>query len=215
MIHKFTRPNGSNPIGSLIQGVDGSLYGMTYYGDRTGIFGDGTIFKIETDGTGHTVLHKFEEGNPFGSLVQLSDSSLCGMTQWGGTFGDGTIFRIKANGTGYEIIHDFNELDDGFNPNGSLIVGSDGALYGVTQMGGAFNFGTVFRIDADGSHYQVLHNFSDSTGVVHQGSSGNPQGTLVQATDGTLFGMTYEGGAFWMGNDLQDQCRWQRLCRTS
>jgi len=82
---------------------------------------------------------------------------------------------------------------DGRLPHGSLIKATDGYLYGTTYIGGTFGFGTVFRIHPDGSDYSILHQFTN-------GSDGsNPSVTLVQASNGNIYGTTAQGGAFGGG----------------
>lgn len=189
--------DGANPKGSLT--LSGStLYGMTSGGGIRA--GEGTIFKINTDGTGFAVLYSFgSNGNgydaawPDGSLT-LSGSTLYGMTTGGGTSGNGTIFKINTNGTGYSVFYSFAGMPtDGQWPEGALIL-SGSTLYGMTGRGGTSNttwyegMGTIFKINTDGTGYAVLHFFADSP------SDGtDPCGDLVRSGS-TLYGMTNVGG---------------------
>ncbi|MEO7127456.1 MAG: choice-of-anchor tandem repeat GloVer-containing protein, partial [Rhodoferax sp.] len=139
--------DGQYPLGTLIQASDGSLYGMT---DSGGANGAGTVFKITTAGV-ETLLHSFANGtadaqNPYGSLIQGSDGNLYGMTVNGGANSAGTVVRITTAGV-ETLIYSFGAGSDGQYPYGSLIQGSDGSLYGMTQQGGANGAGTVFKID--------------------------------------------------------------------
>jgi uncharacterized repeat protein (TIGR03803 family) len=94
-LYSFSGTDGATPIGSLL--LSGStLYGMTENGG--GINNDGTIFSINISGTGFQDLHSFNgtDGiNPMGDLT-LSDSTLYGMTYYGGANGDGTIFSLTV-----------------------------------------------------------------------------------------------------------------------
>jgi len=196
VLHSFAggTADGSNPYGSLT--LSGTvLYGMTYGG---GSYGLGTVFRVNTDGTGFVVLHSFAGGtadgsNPYGSLT-LSGTVLYGMTYGGGSYGLGTVFRVNTDGTGFTVLHTFaGYSSDGANPYGSLTL-SGSTLYGMTCIGGTFvsnipNVGTVFKINTDGTGYLILHSFSQWE--ITDGA--NPHGSLT-LSGSTLYGMTVNGG---------------------
>jgi len=193
-------PNGAMPLGSLF--YDGTyLYGMTAFGgasSNSSNSGDGTIFRIKTDGSGDTILFSFTGTNgnrPYGSLI--SDGTfLYGMTTFGGVNniangGDGTIFKIKPDGTGFSKLLDFaNDTVHGTNPYGSLIF--DGTFfYGMTSGGGTKDMGTIFKIKPDGSGYVKLFDFTGTNGST-------PKGSLIFDKN-YLYGMSYNGGTNNMG----------------
>lgn len=197
--------NNVNPFGlaypsGLIQGSDGALYGTSGFG---GTSADGSVFRINTDGSGFTVLHSFSHVGggayePTAALVQGSDGTLFGTTEGGGSAGGGTVFKLKTNGTGFVQLHAFGTTPgDAQGPKAPLIQGADGALYGTTYMGGASavggasGYGTVYRIYSDGTGEAVLHSFMPSGG-----DGQRPIGGLAQGNDGTLYGTTQEGGTF-------------------
>jgi len=139
--HRFT--DGSRPVGRLIQGRDGLLYGTTFNG---GDFGLGTVFSFDRAGT-LTTLHSFagdDGANPNAGVIQGADGRLYGNTTNGGAFGQGTVFVINITG-GLTTLHDFT-LSDGANPTTELIQASDGAFYGAAPNGGPLDGGVVFRI---------------------------------------------------------------------
>jgi uncharacterized repeat protein (TIGR03803 family) len=186
LLHEFNygTGDGAHPLGSLLR-VGPTLYGMTNLG---GISNFGTIFKIQTDGSGFTVLHEFLGGGndgkcAWGNLVILG-STLYGVTQRGGDFDKGTIFKIQTNGTGFSLLHEFGAGTDGASPEKSLLLNVS-TLYGVTSAGGAADKGTVFKIRTSGT-YTVLHEFSGTDGD-------EPTGGVV-LSGSTLFGMTSRGG---------------------
>jgi uncharacterized repeat protein (TIGR03803 family) len=178
--------NGRNPCGSFI--FDGTfLYGMTSYG---GFYGNGVIFKILPDGTGYVKLHEFNSTQgryPLGSLI-FDGTYLFGTLSSGpASFLGGALFKILPDGTGYSEIKAFlTSGSDGKNPNGSLFFEGN-YLYGTTTHGGAFGYGTLFKIKSNGTSYIKLVDFNDTT------SGKNPSGSLI--SDGTfLYGVTDLGG---------------------
>ncbi len=144
-LYSFTGGNdGYSPDAALVQGNDGSFYGVTSFG---GTNLNGTIFRITTNGV-LTTLHAFAGGTDgataYGSLVQLADGNLYGTTEYGGPYNDGTVFRITPGGT-LTILAWFDGYN-GANPQSALVQGSDGALYGTTLSGGVNGNGTIFRV---------------------------------------------------------------------
>ncbi len=190
-----------NPFGlsypsGLIQSREGSLYGTSGFGGTAGV---GTVFRINTDGTEFTVLHSFDTSSgyePTAALIQGRDGTLYGTTQFGGPAGSGTVFKLSTNGTDFAELYVFGQLpDDPRSPQAPLLEGMDGALYGTTSaggisaVGGASGYGTVYRLNPDGSGEAVLHSFLPSGG-----DGIRPYGALVQTSDGVLYGTTQEGG---------------------
>lgn len=195
VLHTFSGPatDGEQPYGSLI--IKGStLYGMTRFG---GASNAGTIFKINVDGTGFALLHSFAGGatdgrEPYGSLISSNDK-LYGMTSLGGASDFGTVFKISTNGTGFAVLHSFaGGAMDGREPYASLIS-YNGKLYGMTSLGGASDFGTIFRISTNGVGFVLLHSFA---GGATDGAK--PRGTL-KLVGTKLYGMTSTGGALDSG----------------
>ena len=185
--------DGASPYGGLIQGPDGTVYGTTRVGGSDNL---GTVFRIAPDGSGFTILHNFTGGvidgaTPNSSLIQGPDGTLYGTTVIGGSEGNsGTIFKIAPDGSGFTVLRSFTGgSTDGANPFGSLIVGRDGKLYGTTRLGGSANLGTVFQIAPDGSGFTILHNF-----IGNPTDGAHPYAGLIQASDGTLYGTTINGG---------------------
>ncbi|MDD5556707.1 MAG: hypothetical protein PHN82_05585 [bacterium] len=181
--------DGNYPYGSLLL-QSGKLYGMTRYG---GTSDEGTVFSINTGGTGYTTMHSFQgtpnDGRgPRGGLIS-DGSKLYGMTYYGGANDYGTIFSMNAAGGGFTVIHDFaGPPDDGTTPCGTLV--SDGStLYGLAYYGGANDEGAVFAIKPDGTGFTLLHSF-DFTGAQ---DAAWPMGDLT-LVDGTLYGATTWGG---------------------
>jgi uncharacterized repeat protein (TIGR03803 family) len=132
---------GANPVGDLVRGTDGYLYGMTPNG---GTYTHGTIFRISTTGD-MTILKNFnlnvDGGYPKGSLIQATDGNFYGMTSSGPNSGGGAIFKLTQDGK-YSIVRALSSAD-GTWPQGHLIQAADGHLYGITRTGGAAGNGTI------------------------------------------------------------------------
>jgi uncharacterized repeat protein (TIGR03803 family) len=193
VLHHFgsSANDAANPVGPLTLGVDGALYGISGGGAK----GVGTIFTLRPDGSGYQVLHSFgtvaQDGtSPRAPLVQVPGGTFYGATYSGGGSNVGTVFAVSPDGTGYRLVHAFNGGSiDGANPQGGLILGKDGTLYGTTASGGTnarplvSPGGTVFRLDPDGSNFSLLYSFK---GNPTDGAT--PSGSLFQGSDGTLYG---------------------------
>lgn len=187
-LYSFAGTDGSDPTGGLVQGSNGDFYGTTGAG---GIYDDGTVFKITAAGA-LTILHSFggaDGSNPLGGLVQGNNGNFYGTTNEGGTKGGyGTVFVITPAGK-LTTLHSF-DYSDGNGPYGGLVQATNGNFYGVTEAGGANSYGTVFEISQ--TRLTTLYNFCSSPSCT---DGYDPQGTLLQATDGNFYGTTVGGGA--------------------
>ncbi len=196
-VHTFGGPDGSEPLAGLVQATNGDLYGTTYLG---GSEGDGTIFKITPSGA-FTTLHSFcsqsgctDGENPFAGLIQGIDGNLYGTTFGGGSAkGFGTVFKITPSGT-LTTLHSFCTQSgclDGQFPQTGLVQASNGNFYGTTIGGGTYGDGTIFEI-TPGGKLTTLYNVCSQSGC----PDGNYlYASLIQATDGNLYGIMDVGGA--------------------
>jgi len=198
-----TNSDGAIPCSGLVLSGN-TLYGATATGGSSGC---GTVFAINTDGTGFTNLYSFNStnGNPSGpkSMI-LSGNRLYGTTSSGGISGNGTAFAVNTDGTGFTNLHGFSSLvrmttppylftnSDGANPKASLVL-AGGKLYGTATKGGYGSNsdttsvgGTVFALNTDGTGFTNLHSFNGSDG-------GDPNAALV-VSGSTLYGTTAEDG---------------------
>jgi uncharacterized repeat protein (TIGR03803 family) len=184
-------PDGAYPIAGLVLGGD-TLYGMTSSGGTNGV---GTVFKINTDGSGYTELKSFagypDGSTPYAGLV-LAGNTLYGTTSGGGTNAGGTVFKININGSGYAILKHCSAAT-GSAPWADLTLNGN-TLYGTTTAGGVMpdNFGTVFKVNTDGSGFALLGGFNQTNGQ-------NPDLAGVIMVSNTLYGTTYDGGTNLVG----------------
>ncbi|HBG70540.1 MAG: hypothetical protein A2W93_03735 [Bacteroidetes bacterium GWF2_43_63] len=193
--YNFINLPGRNPLYSqLCEATNGKLYGMTFGGgpndagvlyefdNTTGIFTPMVIFNGTTDGR-----------NPYGSLTLAPNGKLYGMTQSGGASNAGVLFEYDPINSVFVKKIDLVSATTGRNPFGSLMLASNGLLYGLTSGGGASNSGVLFEFNpATG----ILIKKWDFDGTV---TGKNPYGTLMQASNGLLYGMTFRGGTSSLG----------------
>jgi uncharacterized repeat protein (TIGR03803 family) len=145
----------------------------------------------------YRLLHRFsvraKGSTPIAGLLIDSNDTVYGTTSAGGKNGAGTVFKHNLDGSGFTLLHDFVGNFNG-GPQGELVFGKDGAIYGTTFGGGRFNQGTIFRITKAGA-FSVLYHFK---GVNQPGGStdgAQPEGRLAVGPDGTIYGTTAFGGS--------------------
>ncbi|MDY8134327.1 choice-of-anchor tandem repeat GloVer-containing protein [Aquimarina sp. 2201CG5-10] len=185
---------GSDGKGELLQ-VSGKLWGVTNTG---GANDNGTIFNINTDGTGFNKVHDFnattEGGNPSGFLTFSNGKILGVLTSGGPGSGSGSpagsIFSIDTDGSNFTVIRGFSFASGTVSPlavpNGGLTE-ANGKLWGVAQFGGNFFSGGIYSINADGSGYSEDYLFPND------GSSSQPITKLTLANN-KLWGTTTSRG---------------------
>jgi uncharacterized repeat protein (TIGR03803 family) len=196
-VHYFHGGDGMGPQG-LVLDTNGDFYGTTISGGTSTKCpqGCGTIFQVTARSTVIPV-HNFDvtDGNyPVAPPVEGRDGNLYGTTEEGGagcsSGGCGTVYKLTTDTGAFTTLHNFAGADGSF-PLASLVVGSNGYLYGTTSSGGLYGFGTVFEITPAGT-LTTLHNFNDTT------DGAAPVGALVQVNNGNFYGMT-NYGAFGFG----------------
>lgn len=168
--------DGENPVIGLTRGTDGSLYGVTESG---GANNQGVMYKLTPSGT-FQVLHNFcsapncaDIGGP---ITLGKDGNFYGAQYE-------TIFRLTPQGI-WSLVHAVNPTTEG-RVGGRLTLGRNGNFYGVTELGTACDSNkAIFRVTPSGK-FKILHQFPEVTPV---------SDSLVQASDGYLYGATYASG---------------------
>jgi uncharacterized repeat protein (TIGR03803 family) len=191
------------PQSSLIQGVNGNLYGTSYGLASSNEYG--TVFEVTTSGTVSTIYTFCSKTNcadgsfPVAGLILANDLNFYGTTTSGGAYGAGTVFKLTPAGTITTLYSFCQQIScaDGANPYGGLVQGTSGLLYGTTALGGAHGFGSVFSIATSGETFTTLYSFCDgfcSRGYFNDGTT--PESTLVQDSAGNFYGTTSFGTIF-------------------
>lgn len=147
-------PAANQPLAGLIFASDGNLYGTAWAG---GPSGGGVVFRVSTNGSNFAVLRTLGNGprdgyGPIGGVIEGRDGVLYATTDKGRVHGRGTLFRLNKDGSGYAQLHHFGwSTNDGAQPRGWLVHGSDGRLYGTTEQGGHLDRGTIYRVETNGA----------------------------------------------------------------
>jgi uncharacterized repeat protein (TIGR03803 family) len=199
VLHQFgTNVGGFEPAGPLIEGANGSFYGVAAAG---GVNATGTVFLISSGGP-VTTVYNFSaldvndlnsDGASPSTLVRGSDGNFYGTTKTGGAFGFGTIFQLTPAGV-LTVLHDFLGTTDGNTPT-AFIQGSDGNFYGAMQFGGPKGDGLIYEITPGGA-LTTLYSFA-------AGSDGGNPVTLLEGLDGNFYGTTADGLATFFSTVFQ------------
>jgi len=172
----------AGPSGPVVQGRDGKLYGTTL-----GISGSaGCFFRLFSSGLSFPFAFQSSNGDePAGGVLLATDGNFYGVTQYGGSSNNGVFYKVTATGS-YTAVHEFGGGADGANPIAPPIEASDGNIYGVTL--GSFTLpATLYRYSPQTGTFVNVYTF-DAT-------HGQYPSSLIQGTDGNLYGTSTWGGS--------------------
>ncbi len=192
ILHTFNGADGKEPASDLTL-VGSTIYGTTSFGGAGGL---GTVFSMSADGGGFQSLHSFV-GNPANAIgplgaIAVSGTTLVGTTAFGQSPQNGTVFNMSSDGSGFQTLLTFGGLSSPLGTEPALdftLVGS--TLYGSTvgtvlnETLREFDYGTIYRLNADGSGFQPLHIFAGGDGV---------EPNQITIVGSTIFGTTQSGG---------------------
>jgi len=180
----------------------GNLYGGTRQGgnkDCAPFQGCGVIFELSPSGSGwiETVLHVFDqntEGGGPGAVIFDKAGNMYGVTR--GLVNPGTVWEMSPSNGGwtFNILYRFTGYNDS-GPDGRLNMDAAGNLYGVTNRGGLYNDGNVFKLSPSNSGwtYTDLYDF--------QGADDGcaPDGFVTFDANGDIFGTASGCGKYLVG----------------
>jgi uncharacterized repeat protein (TIGR03803 family) len=195
ILHQFSGVSGSFPYYTRLKEIKNGLFiGMTSQG---GFNNHGVVFLYNMSDSSYRKILDFngqENGsNPRGSLNFGNDGFLYGMTSSGGDNNMGIIFKIDTSNYQFIKLHDFDENNSGRSPYGDLSLANDGNFYGMTYQGGNFGSGVLFQFNPNNSTLVKKIDFNGNN------NGRNPFGSLMQASDNHLYGLTYQGGSSNLG----------------
>ncbi|MEO8147788.1 MAG: choice-of-anchor tandem repeat GloVer-containing protein, partial [Bacteroidia bacterium] len=186
VVYSFTQATGSGPNGSLIKSSNGLLYGTAALGGSNNL---GVLFSFDPVTYHYTDVLNFN-GTQYGSypgagLIQASNGLLYGTTSDGGNSNLGTIFSYNPSNGLFAKVRNFG-FTTGSRPwHSGLVQASNGLLYGVASNGGANGSGVIYSLNTTGNVYSKVHEFNPLNC-----ESANPDASLIQASDGLLYGTT-------------------------
>jgi uncharacterized repeat protein (TIGR03803 family) len=207
----FNSTGGAYPHAGLLRDSGGTLYGTTSIAGGGSAYG--TVFKLVPPASGQTawtrttlVTFDYDTNGGFlqGNLVRDSAGNLYGTTSQGGAYRDGsgvgygTVFKLAPPAAGHTAwtltpLVNFN-YTNGAYPYAGLVRDAAGNLYGTTSLGGAYDYGTVFKLAPPASGQTA---WTRTTLVNFNGANGaNPYAGLVRDSAGNLYGTTSGGGAY-------------------
>ena len=211
ILHRFINgTDGASPVAGLVIDAHGNLYGTTIAG---GTFNGGVVFEIKRSGAGgvwtRTILHSFsgtDGANPYGGLTLDAKGNLYGAATYGGSFGCafgnscGLVFQLQRPSKQGDpwtenILFAFpSGSQGGANPFAGVVLGSNGKLYGTTEMGGFIAYpkcnygcGLVYELSPP-----AQPGASWSENVLYEFKGGQdgalPAGDLILDKKGVLYG---------------------------
>ena len=190
-------PGAGVPFAGLTLDQAGNLYGAGY------IPNSGTVYELTTPNWNLDLLHVFsfnvDGSDPFGGLIFDQSGNLYGGTLCGGANGEGTIYELSPSHGSWTrtTLYSFTTGDQNYcgGPYATLVMDSAGNLYGTTHSGGAYKFGSVFKLThANGAWtYTSLHDFC--AGGIPCTDGAYPFSNVIFDRQGNLYGTASYGGA--------------------
>jgi uncharacterized repeat protein (TIGR03803 family) len=184
-LYNFTGgSDGAGPNSGLVPDSQGNLFGTTTLG---GDFGSGTVFKFGSSGQ-FTALHQFtgdlNGGAPTNGLALIRGKLYGGAFTNNPFVAPSVVYSMNPDGSAYTIVHQFTG-PDGDYAIGALQPSRSGGEFGITDMGGTNDNGTLYSIGSQGQ-FEIVHQFV--------GKDGSQPSELLEDQAGNLFGSTFGGG---------------------
>ena len=194
--HHFAVADSGRPdANGVVEHANGKLYGLTTGVDWSD---DGMLYEFDPQSGSFIVklVFSYTTGNrPSGTLVRAPNGKYYATAPDGGNTNEGTLFEYDVSTNQLKKIHDFNGKSGAW-PYSDLLVASDNKLYGLTMMGGIDGLGVLYQYDPATNKQSVKARFNLNNGAW-------PKGSLMQASDGLIYGMALMGGSKGCGTLFQ------------
>ncbi|MEM1220056.1 MAG: choice-of-anchor tandem repeat GloVer-containing protein, partial [Bacteroidota bacterium] len=192
--YTFDNSTGRNPGNGLILSSQGTLIGNTFNG---GLNGGGVLYEYDVNTGTYSSLFNFGVSTTGSGvddpLLEYQPGVFYGTVDFTSS-GDGAVFKYDRNTNTFTTIHVFlGGINDGDSPESSLLLAADGLLYGTTRRGGTDDEGVLYSIDPSTDTYSVVASFLAAP------SLNAPGGSLVQAPNGEIFGISELAGTKFRG----------------
>lgn len=128
------------------------------------------------------------QGADMRGIIQASNGKMYGVTNSGGVFSKGVLYSMDITGFNVTKLIDFNGTLRGAFPDGQLVQGTNGKIYGTARRGGVNNKGVLFSYDINTSTFAKVLDFDG----VAKGEQ--PNGFLQLLPNNLIMGMTNKGG---------------------
>ena len=193
-LHDFVSlSSGDGPYSGLILANNGKMYGTTLYGGLNNL---GTLFEYNVATNTLTKKLDFDGVNMgnmiFANVIQASNGKLYGLTNRGGLNDLGVLYEYDYTTETFRKMIDFDGANYGRSPN-ILVEVENNVLYGTCASGGINNNGTIFEYNISTN---ILTKKFDFAGVT---SGSTPILSLMLSSNGSLYGLTRDGGANMRG----------------
>lgn len=191
----FFLPNNNPGLDALypelVQAANGKVYGLHHQGGKDGV---GAIFELDPSNLAYSIKHEFLDNAvdgifPIGGMIALPDGSLLGSCSADGAANEGVLFRFDPESGLVTIVANFMNCT-AKNPQGQLLLASDGWVYGTTKEGGLNNLGTIYRFNPETEDLQVIWHFQSGL------AGSEPTGGLCETLPGVLHGFVAQGGDY-------------------
>jgi len=197
ILYRFSGADGDYPYNGIIADKAGNLYSTTSGG---GLHNAGAVFQLTcTVGCTETLPYNFSNGSdgstPYAGLISDLSGNLYGAASDGGTGGGGTVFELTPQPDGswtFTLLYGFTgTAGHTCGPWGTLVMDTQGNLYGTTLCDGPNNVGSVFKLTPSSPYwtYTSLHDFTGAN------DGANPIGQVVLDANGNIYGTAPAGGS--------------------
>ena len=183
-VYHFDSINGFDAKGTLSLADNGNFYGITSYGGTSNM---GVLFEFDPSTNTYTKVIDFNSKNgAYPRSVKLlkgTDGFLYGTTQNGGLLNRGVVFQFNPSDHGFAIIGlpDYNQDYIA----ASLSIGPNNQIWGISPQ-------SIFRYNPNNKLERKMDFNTSSEGAM-------PYGSLMEASDGNLYGLTRSGGLYQEG----------------